>query len=106
MHHAFTELLAAGDAEARAMLGVPAEFARRGAKYATAMVIFAPAESELVYAAGGAELRVEGTATVNKGAMVTPPVVGDSVTCNGRRYYVVHVVTSPQDVVYTLTLGV
>lgn len=104
MHHAFTELLAAGDAEARAMLGVPAVFARRNAAYVTAPLILAPAEAEVVYAAGGAELRVKASGTVRKADLPQAPAVGDSVTCGGQRFFVVNVASTPQDVVYHLTL--
>ena len=105
MVNPFTELLAAGDADARAMLAVPGVFARRGEIYARAQVIMAPAEGAMVFAAGGAELRVKGLATVRKDAMVQPPAEGDTLTAAERRFFVVQVESSPQDPVWSLTLA-
>lgn len=105
MPNAFTELLQAGDADSRTLLGTPGTLARRGAVYATPAVILSPADSELVYAAGGAELQVKATATVNRQAVPQPPSAGDSLVTGGIRYYIVRVVAMPHDPVYHLTLA-
>ncbi len=105
MPNAFTELLQAGDADSRALLGTPGTLARRGSVYASLPVILSPAESELVYAAGGAELQVKATATVNKQALPQPPLAGDFLVTSGIRYYIMRVVAMPHDPVYHLTLA-
>ena len=105
MDNAISQLLNAGDRDARVLLGTAATFAHRGQAYATANVISSAADSELVFAAGGAELRVTAAATVRKDALPHAPAEGDSLTLSGVRFYVAQVSTSPHDPLYHLALA-
>lgn len=101
----FTALLNAGDADSRALLGESATFAHRGTVYGSASVIMAPAESEVVYAAGGAELRVKATATLRKDALVHNIAEGDSLTLGSQRFFITAISSTPHDPLYHLTLA-
>lgn len=102
----FFNFMAAGDAEARRLLGVPGMFRRAGVEYATATVICAPAMEALVYVSGGAEYQVKMTATVRKDDMAdSAPRQGDLLTVNGETYQVAAISTSPADPLFTLQLG-
>lgn len=94
-----------GDAEARAMLGQEAVLAAGGVQWATARVILAPAESEVLYEAGGAALRVKSTATVRKSDLPRLVREGDSLTSGGVRFYVVSVRSADYDPLQYLTLA-
>lgn len=105
MDNPVTQLLNAGDRDARALLGTVATFAHRGQVYASANVISSAADSELVFAAGGAELRVTAAATVRKDALPHAPAEGDTLTLGGVRFFIASVSTSPQDPLFHLTLA-
>lgn len=106
MPNAFTKFLATGDAEARRMLGSDGVFSARGRDYAGAAVILAPMESDLVYAAGGAEVRVKATATVRKADFgQRMPAEGDAVTLRAGKFYIVAVGTTDADPLIHLTLA-
>lgn len=105
MPNAFTQFLSTADADARKLLGTPGSFAARGRGYGAAPVIMAPAESELVFAAGGAEVRVKATATVRKADLDKAPVEGDSLALPAGKFYIVSVSTTEADPLYHLTLA-
>ena len=106
MPNAFTQFLASADAEARSMLGSEGTFSDRGRVYATAAVILAPMESDLVYAAGGAEVRVKATATVRKADLgQRSPAEGDALILRSGKFYIVAVGTTDADPLMHLTLA-
>lgn len=101
-----TQLLMAGDADARGMLGEPADFLRLSEVYASGvMVICAACEESLVYVAGGAEVRASRGATVLKRDLPHAPRSGDVLIMGGERFYVVEVSTAVYEPVYHLMLG-
>lgn len=102
----FTDFMAAGDAEARRLLGVPASLCRGTVEYAAVSLICAPAEERQVYLSGGAELEVQQTATVRKDALAgAAPKPGDLVHTGGTVYQVAGVSTTAADPLYTLELA-
>lgn len=103
--NALSKFMSDGDAEARAMLGQHAVLAAGGVQWAAATVLLAPAESELLYEAGGAQLRVKSTATVRKADLPRLVREGDSLTSGGVKYYVVSVRTADYDPLQYLTLA-
>lgn len=101
-----TQLLMAGDADARGMLGEPAEFLRLGVVYASgAKVIAATCEETVVYVAGGSEVRASRKATALKRDLPHAPKSGDVLIVGGERFYIVEVSTAGCDPVYHLVLG-
>ena len=105
MANTFTEFMAKGDAQARAILGQPATFAVGVLSYGTASVILTPAMEQLAFAPGGAELTVKCVATVRKDSLPQAPVQGDSVTVAGERYYIAAVDAPAYSPIYRLTLA-
>lgn len=102
----FTVFMAAGDDEARRLLGVSATLSRGAEAYAEAPLICAPAEERLVYLSGGAEMEVQQTATVRKDALLgAEPRQGDLVHVNGTVYQVAAISTTPADPLWTLELA-
>lgn len=104
MPNAFTQFLSSADADARRLLGVPGSFSARGKVYASAPVIMAPAESGLVFAAGGAEIPVKATATVRKADLVQAPAEGDALSLPAGKFYIVAVSSTDADPLLHLTL--
>lgn len=102
----FTEFMAAGDAEARRLLGVPAVFCHGPLPYAEAPVICAPALEQMVYVQGGAEYQVKLTATVRKDALGSARVQqGDRVIVGGETYTAAGISSTPSDPLFTLQLA-
>lgn len=102
----FTDFMAAGDAEARRLLGVPGTISRGTEVYASVSLICAPAEERQVYLSGGAELEVQQTATVRKDALGgNAPKPGDLVHTGGTVYQVAGVSTTAADPLFTLELA-
>ena len=102
----FTDFMAAGDAEARRMLGVPASLCRGTEEYASVSLICAPAEERQIYLTGGAEMEVQMTATVRKDALgENAPNPGDLVHTGGTVYQVAGVSTTAADPLYTMELA-
>lgn len=105
MTNALTEFMAQCDREARPVVGTPATFGVGPLTYGQAAVILAPAQSELAFAAGGAEVHVKFKATVRRDSLERSPEEGHVLTIEGRRYYIVGVSAPPYDPLYTLTLA-
>lgn len=105
MQNPFTQFLATGDADARRLLGSSGTFSSRGRVYASASVILAPAESDLVFAAGGAEVRVKATATVRKADLDKAPAEGDALSLPAGKFFIVSVSSTEQDPLFHLTLA-
>lgn len=105
MPNAFTHFLSTGDADARRLLGVTGTFSTRGKVYGSATVIMAPAESDLVFAAGGAEVRVKATATLRKADLDKTPAEGDALSLPAGKFYIVSVSTTGADPLIHLTLA-
>lgn len=102
----FTAFMAAGDAEARRLLGVPAVFCHGPLPYAEAPVICAPAMEQMLYEHGGAEYHVKLTATVRKDALGSERVQqGDRVKVGGETYTAVGISTTGADPLITLQLA-
>lgn len=88
------------------MLGEPADFLRKGAVYASAvMVICSACEEAVNFVAGGAEVGASFGATVLKRDLPHAPRSGDVLIVGGERFYVVEVSTAEYDPVYHLVLG-
>lgn len=105
MPNAFTQFLSSADADARRLLGVPGTFSSRGKVYGSASVIMAPAESDLLFAAGGAEVRVKATATVRKSVLDKAPAEGDALSLPTGKFYIVAVSSTDADPLLHLTLA-
>ena len=105
MPNPFTQFLASGDADARRLLGSSGTFSSRGKVYGSASVIMAPAESDLLFAAGGAEVRVKATATVRKADLDKAPAEGDALSLPAGKFFIVSVSTTEADPLFHLTLA-
>lgn len=105
--NAITELLAAGAADARALLGERATIWRRGTLLATVQVVLSPAESEMVFSAGGAQLRMKATAAISKEELGRELKEGDllELASSGARFYIVELTTSAYDPQYHAALA-
>lgn len=101
----FTVFMAAGDAESRRLLGVPAVFCHGPLKYAEAAVICAPAMEQMLYEHGGAEYQVKLTATVRKEALGSERLQqGDRVIVGGETYTAAGISTTAADPLITFQL--
>ena len=106
--NAVTELLAAGAADACALLGERAVLYRRGVQLATVQVVVSPAESEMVFSAGGAQLRMKATAAIAKAQLGALQLKeGDllELPASGSRFYIVELSTSTYDPQFHATLA-
>lgn len=102
----FTAFMAAGDAEARRLLGVPAVFGHGPLPYAEALVICTPAMEQMLYVHGGAEYQVKLLATVRKDALGSERVLqGDRIIVGGETYTAVGISTTVADPLLTLQLA-
>lgn len=102
----FTAFMAAGDTEARRLLGVPAVLSHGPLPYAEAPLICTPAMEQAVYMQGGAEYQVKLTATVRKDALAgAAPRQGDRISVGGESYTVVAVSTTAADPLITMQLA-